>query len=167
MEMEQQSNEQLSKVGELVNDIKFAMMTTENQDGELTSRPMTTLQMDSEGNCWFFTARSSHKVGDLQQNLHVNLSYARIDKQDYLSVTGTAELVADKAKMQALWTPWIKPWFPEGLDDPDLALLKVRIESAEYWDAPGSQAKRLYGLVKGMMTGKTDSLGTNQSIRVQ
>jgi general stress protein 26 len=103
-------------------------------------------------------------VAEAQQHRQINLSYARSDKQDYLSVSGTVEVVRDKQKMQELWTPWIKPWFPEGLDDPDLVLLKVRMTEAEYWDAPGSAMVRLYGLAKGMLTGNTDALGENRKL---
>jgi hypothetical protein len=67
--------------------------------------------------------------------------------------------------MEALWTPWLKPWFQDGLDDPALVLLKVRVDEADYWDAPGSSAKRLYGLAKGAMTGNTDALGEHDHVR--
>jgi general stress protein 26 len=164
MDIQKQDNEDLAKVAELVKEMKFAMMTTEEPDGTLRSRPMSTLQMDSEGNLWFFTGLSSPKVAEAEQHRQINLSYARTDKQDYLSVSGTVEIVRDKQKMQELWTPWIKPWFPDGLDDPDLVLLKVSMTEAEYWDAPGSTMVRLYGLAKGMLTGKTDALGDNRKL---
>lgn len=163
MDIQRQSNPELEKVAELVKEIKFAMLTTEESDGTLRSRPMATLQMDSEGHLWFFTGLHSPKVTEAEHH-EVNLSYARMDKQDYVSISGKAEIVRDKAKMQSLWTPWIKPWFPDGLDDPELVLLKVSIHEAEYWAAPGSTVKRLYGLVKGITTGKTDALGENRRI---
>lgn len=159
MEIQSQANESMEKVAELVKEIRFAMMTTQEHDGTLHSRPMTTLQMDEDGCLWFFTNQHSFMVDDIQEQAHVNLAYARTDKQDYLSVAGSAEVVRDREKMQALWTAWIKPWFREGLDDPDLALLKVRVDTADYWEAPGSAVKRLYGLAKGVLTGNTDALG--------
>lgn len=165
MDVQDQNYGELQEVAQLVEEIKFAMMTTEEEDGTLRSRPMSTMQMDAGGNLWFFTGLSSPKVEEAQQNhRQVNLSYARPDKQDYLSISGTAEIVRDKEKMRSLWTPWIKPWFPAGLDDPDLILLKVTITEAEYWIAPGSAVKRLYGLAKGMMTGNTDALGDNRKV---
>jgi general stress protein 26 len=136
------------------------------KDGTLRSRPMATMELDGDGNLWFFTSRSSHKVEETDQHRQVNLCYVRAEKQDYLSVSGVAQLVDDKEKMKALWTPWIKPWFPQGLDDPDLALLKVRIGEAEYWDAPDSAVTRTYGLVKALATGNTDALGENRKIDV-
>ncbi|WP_232429377.1 pyridoxamine 5'-phosphate oxidase family protein [Noviherbaspirillum autotrophicum] len=159
MDVQQQANEGMEKVAELVEEIKFAMMTTRESDETLHSRPMTTLQLDSDGYLWFFTGLDSYKVDDVNEQASVNLAYARPDKQDYLSIAGSAELVRDRKKMEELWTPWLQPWFRDGLDDPNLALLKVRIEQAYYWDAPGSAVKRLYGLAKGILTGKTDALG--------
>lgn len=164
MDVQKQTFEQLQKVADLVEEIKFAMLTTEEADGTLRSRPMATMQMDASGALWFFTALSSPKIEEAEHHRQVNLSYARIDKQDYLSVSGTAAIVRDKEKMQSLWTPWIKPWFPQGLDDPDLVLLKVTITEAEYWTAPGSAVVRLYGLAKGMLTGNTDALGDNRKL---
>jgi general stress protein 26 len=140
METDGQRGAALAKVEEIVGDAKVAMFTTREKDGTLRSRPMATLQLDSEGNLWFFTSRSSPKISEAHQQ--VTLSYMRTDKQDYLSVSGAAELVQDKEKMQALWSPWIRPWFPNGLDDPDFALIKVSIMGVEYWDAPVSATAR-------------------------
>lgn len=166
MDMQKQSSEELTKLAGLIGEIKFAMLTTAEPDGTLRSRPLSTMQMDAQGRLWFFTAQSSPKVQEAEQHRQVNLSYARPDKQDYVSVSGTAETVRDRRKMEELWTPWIKPWFPNGLDDPDLVLLKVTIQEAEYWEAPGNTIKRYYGLAKAIATGDTDGLGDNEKIRI-
>ena len=164
MDVQKQADPRLEKVADLIKDIKFAMLTTSELDGTLRSRPLSTMQLDAEGNLWFFTSITSPKIDEIEQNSQVNLSYASPDKQDYVSISGTAETIRDKTKMQALWTPWIKPWFPDGLDDPNLSLLKVRIDEAEYWDAPGNVVTRVYGLAKALATGKTDALGDNEKV---
>lgn len=164
MEVKDQEHIELQQVADLVHEIKFAMMTTEEEDGTLRSRPMATMEMDASGNLWFFTALSSPKIDEAEHHRQVNLSYARPDKQDYLSVSGTVAILQDKEKMRALWSPWIKPWFPKGLDDPNLVLLKVTITEAQYWMAPGSAVKRLYGLAKGVLTGNTDALGSSGKV---
>jgi general stress protein 26 len=140
MEIDEQHDAALAKVEEMMRDAKFAMLTTREKDGTLRSRPMATLQLDGEGNLWFFTSESSPKIEEAHQQ--VNLCYMRTAKQDYLSVSGAAELVHDKEKMQTLWSPWLKPWFPGGPDDQNLALLKVSIMGVEYWDAPASDTAR-------------------------
>jgi general stress protein 26 len=164
MDAQKQENAELQKVADLVSEIKFAMLTTEEADGTLRSRPMATMQMDANGDLWFFTALSSPKVEEAEHHHQVNLSYMDIGRQDYVSISGIGQFVRDKDRMAQLWSPWIKPWFPEGLDDPNLVLLKVSITQAEYWDAPGGAAKRLYGLAKGIATGNTDALGENRRV---
>ena len=166
MNIEQQSNDELAKVARLIGDIKFAMLTTAAADGSLRSRPLSTLKMDSQASLWFFTSLTSPKMDEIRDNSQVNLTYARPDKQDYVSVSGSAEIVRDREKMKELWTAWIKPWFPKGIDDPDLVLLKVNLEEAEYWDAPGSAVMRTYGLAKAVATGNTDALGSNAKVHI-
>jgi general stress protein 26 len=164
MDKQAQATPEMDKLAKLVNDIRIAMLTTEESDGTLRSRPLATLQMDAEGQLWFFTSIASPKVEEIEEHRQVNLSYSNPKESDFVSISGRATVVRDRAKMESLWTPWIEPWFPNGLDDPDLALLKITVEQAEYWDAPDSKVGRLFGLARAVTTGKTDSLGTNEKI---
>jgi general stress protein 26 len=164
MKKERQSDAGMQKLADLIDATRIGMLTTEEPDGSLRSRPLATLQMDSEGKLWFFTALSSGKVGEIDQHRKVNLCYANIEKQSYVSVCGSARLFRDREKMQELWTPWIEPWFPDGLADPDLVLLEVTVSDAEYWDSPASPRLGLFGLAKAMATGNTDKLGEHKKV---
>jgi general stress protein 26 len=164
MKKERQSDAGMQKLADRIDATRIGMLTTEEPDGSLRSRPLATLQMDSEGKLWFFTALSSGKVGEIDQHRKVNLSYANIDKQSYVSVCGSARLFRDREKMQELWTPWIEPWFPNGLADPDLVLLEVTVSDAEYWDSPASPTLRLFGLAKALATGNADKLGEHKKV---
>lgn len=164
MKIAKQSDPQMQKLADLINEASIAMLTTEEPDGALRSRPLATLQMDSEGRLWFFTALSSGKVSEIDQHRKVNLSYAHVDKQDYVSISGHARLFRDPDKMKELWTPWVEPWFPNGLNDPDLALLEVTVDDAEYWDAPASKTQRLFGLARALSDGDTDKLGEHGTV---
>jgi general stress protein 26 len=144
----------VAKLGELIKDIRVAMLTTVDNEGRLHSRPMETQQSEFDGTLWFFTDSESEKVHELERDRHVNLSYAKPDDQRYVSVSGTASTVRDQAKMKELWSPLHKAWFPKGLDDPNIALLRVDVDRAEYWDAPSSAAVRLFGFAKAVLTGK-------------
>src|SRR6185503_1058219 len=97
---------------------------------------------------------SSHKVDEVNQDRHVNVSFADPGKQHYVSLSGTAQLVRDREKIEQLWNPALRAWFPDGLDDPDVALLKITVESAEYWDAPASMVAFTIGLAKALITGQ-------------
>jgi general stress protein 26 len=140
--------ESIAKLNELIKDIEIAMLTTYDQDGSLHSRPMATQKVEFDGLLWFFTRASSHKVQEIEREHHVNLAYSAPDKQRYVSVSGMARLVKDRPKMEELWNPVYKAWFPDGLDDPDLALLKVSVEHAEYWDSPSSFAAQVIKFVQ-------------------
>jgi|SRR5581483_412384 len=165
MDTQTQSDPGMRKLADLIDATKIAMLTTEEPDGSLRSRPLATLQMDSEGHLWFFTALSSGKVEEIDQHRKVNLSYANVAKQDYVSISGHARLLRDRPKMEALWTRWVEPWFPNGLDDPDLALLEVSIDEAEFWDAPASRMQRLFGLGRALAGGDTSQLGEHGVVR--
>jgi general stress protein 26 len=146
--------EALEKLRSLIDDIKIAMLTTVEADGTLRSRPMATLQFDTQaGDLWFFTRDDSPKADEIRGDRLVGLSYASPAKQDYVSISGRATLEHDKAKIAELWTPMAKIWFPQGVDDPQLALLRIEIDAAEYWDSPSSVVVQLYGLAKQAVAG--------------
>lgn len=137
MRIEKQKSAELARLASLVRQMKVAMLTTIEPDGSLRSRPLQTLELDGAGRLWFFTHASSPKSAEIEQHDHqVNLSYADPRDEDFASISGTARVVRDQDKMRALWSEPLATWFPRGLEDPDLALLEVRIDKAEYWDQP-------------------------------
>lgn len=152
--MAQTQEDSVRKLGELIHDVKVAMLTTVEPDGHLRSRPMATQGSDFDGQLWFFTGLDSGKVNEVQREQHVNVAYSQPDKQIYVSVSGKASVSRDRAKLEELWSPIHKAWFPKGLDDPNLGLLRVDIDRAEYWDAPSAKLVQLYGFVKAVVTGK-------------
>ena len=147
-------DEALAKLRALIKKIDFAMLTTCDDDGTLRSRPMSTNgEVEFDGDLWFFTRASSHKVEEIERRPQVCASFADPGKQNYVSMSGRAELVRDTNKIKELWKPELKAWFPDGTNDPDIALLKVHVSKAEYWDAPSSLVAHVFGLVKATVTG--------------
>lgn len=144
----------IKKLGGMIKSTKFAMLTTIAEDGTLHSRPMATQQQEFDGDLWFFTGASSDKVHQAQQHQQVNVAYSDPDDMQFVSIIGTAQLVRDQAKIKELWNPIYKAWFPKGLEDPELALLKVNVEGAEYWDTPSGKMVQLVGFVKAVVTGQ-------------
>ena len=165
MESKPQKNEQLSKVKDMVEDIRIAMMTTVDEQGNLVSRPMAALQMDEEGTIWFFTKRTSPKVDQIDHNENrVNLSFASVSDSDYVSISGTAEELNDRAKIDELWNPQAKAWFPNGKEDPELTLLKVHTVMAEYWDSKDSTMVRFFQQATAAITGNPPKMGENVKV---
>lgn len=157
--------ENLRKLLELIKDIDFCMLTTIDEHGDLHSRPMSANgEADANGDLWFFTSASSHKVAEVGRAPKVNVSFAAPGSQRYVSLTGTAQLVRDKMKMKELWKPQFKAWFPEGLEDPDVALLKIDAKRAEYWDSHVSPVAHVIGLVKALVTGEQPDVGEHAEV---
>lgn len=157
--------EQIKKINGLIKDIRIAMLTTEEEDGSLRSRPMATQEEEFDGTLWFFTYADSGKVFEVQHDKHVNVSYANPNANSYVSISGTARLIRDQQKARELWEPALKAWFPEGTDDPNLALLKVDVDKAEYWDSPSNKIVIALGLIKAVATGKpANNIGENKEV---
>jgi general stress protein 26 len=154
----------VKKLAKLIKGIRVAMLTTRDDDGTLRARPMQTQEQEFDGTLWFFTPASSHKVIEVDHEHQVNLSYADPGDNRYISVSGTATLVRDRAKIDELWTPVLKAWFPQGKDDPDVALLKVDVAKAEYWDSPSSTLVKLVGFTKAVLTGQQYRPGENEKL---
>ena len=161
--MEETRQESIEKLKTLIEDIDFAMLTTIN-GGQLRSRPMSTQKYESDNELWFFTSDQTHKVEEIKADNRVNVAYAEPDDNVYVSVSGRAALVKDRAKIEELWNPVLKAWFPDGLEDPTLSLLKVTIEEAEYWDSPNSKLVQIAGFVKALVTGQSADGGDNKKI---
>ncbi len=165
MNLNQTQAESLQKLREMVKAIDFCMLTTIDENGDLHSRPMSANgDIDPNGNLWFFTGSSSHKVREIEKTSKVNVSFADPDNQQYISLTGLAELVRDRKKIEELWKPEFKMWFPEGKDDPEVSLLRIRIEKAEYWDSPSSTISYALSFVSSMVTGKQPEFGENEKL---
>ncbi|SDK33400.1 General stress protein 26 [Catalinimonas alkaloidigena] len=154
----------VEKLKEKIEEIKVAMMVTVEPNGALRSRPMATRLLDAEGNLWFFTNEFSGKVNEIMNDHDVNLSYSHPDKQKYVSISGKANLIVDKEKMKQLWNPILKAWFPDGLEDPNLALLKVRIIHGEYWDDTASKVSQFVKIAKSIVTGGTYDSGDHGKV---
>jgi len=151
--MEDSRQESIEKLKGMLEGIDFAMLTT-SAGGKFRSRPMSTQEMDENGDLWFFTSDDTHKVEEIEADDRVLVAYSQPDDNTYVSVFGRAKLVKDRAKIEELWNPIHKAWFPEGVDDPHLSLLKITVEEAEYWDSPNSKLVQIAGFVKALVTGQ-------------
>ena len=153
----------IAKLKESTEGIDFCMLTTID-GGQLRSRPMSTQQAEFDGDLWFFTSDNTHKVEEIEKDNRVCVAYAKHSDSTYVSLSGRASVVKDRAKMEELWSPILKAWFPGGLDDPHLCLLKVSAEQAEYWESPSGTVVQLLGFVKAIATGQQADWGENEKL---
>lgn len=153
------------KLREMIKDIDLCMLTTVDESDDLHSRPMSLNgDVDENGNLWFFTSSNSHKASEIERTPNVNVSFIDTDQQHYVSISGDAELVQDKQKIKELWKPILKAWFPDGPDQADIALLKVKVKKAEYWDTPSSTIAQAISFVSAIFSGKQVEMGENKKL---
>ena len=149
----------MTKLGELIDGIEVAMLTTHTADGSMVSRPLQTLEFDGGAELVFFTSAKSQKVERLREHPDANLAYANPSKQTYVSVRGTARLDHNRATIDKLWSAPCKIYFPKGKDDPDIGVLRIKVRDAVYWDAAGNFATRSLNFVKAVASGDPHDLG--------
>jgi general stress protein 26 len=155
-------HEGAQKLYDLIKGVKICMMTTAEPDGSLHSRPMWNQDADAEGDLWFFTKLQSPKVTEISKDRQVNLAFSDPSKEHYVSIAGVAEIVRDRARIDEKWSEPLKAWFPNGKDDPQIALIRVHPVKGEYWDAPSSTLIHAYGYVKATLTGQSPNELTEQ-----
>ncbi|GAA5039686.1 pyridoxamine 5'-phosphate oxidase family protein [Microbacterium fluvii] len=147
--------EAVARVKELVEDIDFTMLTTHDEAGNLVSRPMSTRQMDEQGDIWFFTSDEGRKADEVAEDRHVGLSYLDAKGMRFVSVAGLARLVHDREKMTELYSPSLDIWFEQGLETPDIALLRVTPVETEFWEPAHGKVAMAAGMLKALVTKDT------------
>ena len=152
----------VAEVAELIADTRVCMLTTTDATRTLVSRPMAVLEVEFDGDLWFFSDADARKVEQVRHDARVNVAFA--SGHSWVSVAGRAEVVRDVDKIERLWSAVLSSWFPDGPQSPGLVLVKVHAESAEYWDTPGIGVASVLSLVKARTTGQRYSGGDNQTI---
>jgi len=158
---------ELDQLYKHIDDIEIAMMTTRRPDGHLESRAMATQARAAGADLWFVTLEDTQKLRDLGDDPHVNLSYYKDRTREWISVSGTAAITRDRAKIHELYrTDW-RAWFPKGddprhgtKDDPRMVLIGVTVHAAVFLEVNKPQPVVLFEVAKGWLTGSTPELGT-------
>ena len=162
---------QLDELYALIEKIKTAMLTTRRPDGRLVSRPMATQKRDPIADLWFVADIESHKIDELYHDPHVNLGYFDPGSWEWVSVSGTARISADRDRIRELYQPDWKAWFGAiddvrdgGPADPRLALILVDADSVIYMKQDKSKPMVLFEVARGLITGHRPDVGETQKL---
>lgn len=156
------TDENLDKLIELTRDSRFCMLTTTDEDGTLVSRPMARQDVDLDVTMWFIATRDSRKVRHVRTNPQVSVTVSTTSS--WVSLAGRAEVVDDLETLREMWSTFAEAWIPEGPEDPNAILLKVDVDSAEYWDNPGGRVSSVMSLVKSKVTGQPYDGGDHEVV---
>ncbi len=154
--------ENLKKLTELTKGMRIGMLTTVSESGDFVSRPMAQQDVEFSGELWFLADLNSRKVAHIKANPHVGLTLT--DRDTWISIDGRAEVLQDSAKVKELWNPMASAWFPNGPDDPNIAVIKVSAEGAEYWDTPGGWVSTAISFVTSTVLHRRPDVGENEKL---
>jgi general stress protein 26 len=153
--------EEMEILRELIKDIDTAMLTTVTEEG-LVSRPMKTQQVEFDGDLWFFSKKETNKYEEILHDQDVNVTYAG---KSYVSVRGKAEIVEDLDKKKELWSKAYEKIIQAPYDDPNVVLIKVKAEAAEYWET-GNFTKKIAFFYKRMTGQSYKSTDINETVEL-
>lgn len=165
------TKKKLEDLYELIDDMQIAMLTTQRGDGLMVTRPMATQKQEKDADLWFVTSIETHKVDEIRKNPNVCLGYYKDGTKEWVSVSGTATISQDRARIHELYAPDWKIWFEDeggnrngGPDDPRLALIFVEAKVVDYMKAKFSKPRVLFEIAKGFVTGDTPELGREEHL---
>jgi general stress protein 26 len=108
---------------------------------------------------YLITDTDSVKVDEIDKNPHALLTFQ--SAKQFASVKGEITIDHDRAMLETMWKEVWKVWFPKGIADPRIALLKFMAHEGEYWDNAGLKGlKYVFDATKAYISGerpKSDS----------
>ncbi len=155
----------IDRVWEIAGKIKICMLTT-HAAGRMRSRPMHAIADRAGGCLWFLTDHRGAKEDEIGSASDVCLAFADTHANAYLSVTGQAAMSRDAAKAQELWSTEAQAWWPNGPTDPEVRVLRVIPDSAEFWDTRGNAITVALKLVAARISGSPPDLGDTKKVRM-
>ncbi len=149
------------RVWQLMKKIGLAMLVTRDGD-KLRARPMGAYVEPDDNAVYFLTDARHHKDVEISRNPEVNLSFADTGGQTYVSVTGTAQLSNDRGKIRELFSTVAKAWW-QSPDDPNIRVLKITPDDAEFWDSPGTVISYVK-MAAAAVSGTRPEIGDNRKV---
>lgn len=157
---------QVKKFGDLVKDIKIAVLVTIANGNILNSAPLVAQEISPDGCLWFLVSKNSQTIHNIENSSHVNVTYAASGK--YVSAVGTAELVNDDIdKIHQLWSKTYEMWFPKGPNDPNIQLLKVEVDKVEYWEGHSYPVSKILEFAKYVTRSQNIKVGDHGQLNIK
>ena len=158
----------LEKIRGLLEKFPIAFMVTV-AEGAVAARPIGIVGDHAafDGSLWFITDKRSHKVAAIEGGAMTTLLFQNDNEGAYLQLSGRASVVDDRRKLEELYTTLQRTWFPKGVDDPDITLVRFDAEEASYWDSHDSLVRLAMAFAKSIVTGTPGKSGNAGIARLQ
>jgi len=152
-----EDRKKVDKIWNLVKHEHAAVLVSIRKDGSLDSIPMGCIQGDFDGTLWFLTFKDNPRLHEIEENRHVLVSYVRPSRYEFVSMSGCARIVDDRARVRELWREGFSVWFPDGPDSPSIALIEIAVKTVKSWSKPASLCTYAYYYMKAKLTGQSPS----------
>lgn len=150
-------------IWKLIKEIRFGMLVTGDDDhNSLHARPMTLVQDEYDGTLYFYTSKNDGKGYEIKKDRHVCITFSDPSEQTYVSLTGNANLTTDPELINRYWNKFVSAWYPEGKEDPNLAMLEIKIESGEHWKTDENRLVQLFEIAKANLTDSRPKMGEHE-----
>lgn len=154
----------IEKIKDLAEDIKTCMFCT-HKDGKLETRPMSVQKVDENGHLWFLSSKKSSQNEEIAINSTVELIFAQ-PHDKFLTLHAQATILYDREIIKELWSPVIKVWMTEGVDDPDLSIIKVIPHEGYYWNNKHGKMVALAKMTASLVSGETMDDGIEGNLKL-
>lgn len=149
---------------ELLESFDTAMLITRHGE-DVHARPMAVAAIEGANTVWFVTGDASPKADEIKSDERVSATFQ--GRFEFVALSGRASIVRDRKKIEELWQTSWKAWFPNGKDDPNIALIRVTVTDAEFWDMAGAKGIRYaFEVAKAVLTGDTPDITGGQHGRL-
>jgi general stress protein 26 len=136
---------------------RTAMLTTIDERGTLSSRPLTVQQYNEFGDVFFLVGRDADWVTSGTEAANVSI----VDDNTWVSIAGRLLISDDEALLDELWDDVSATFFENGKADAVVA--HVQSDRWEYWTAP-TAAVQVFEFIKAKVTSTTPHVGDSGTI---
>jgi general stress protein 26 len=130
------------------------------------ARPMVIARLDKGMDTYLLTDSDSVKVHEISKNPNALVTFQ--SSSQFASMKGEVVVTHDRTLLETMWKETWKVWFPLGIGDPNIAILKFTPHEGEFWDNAGMQGlKYIYGAAKAYIAGERPNPDTAQHDKVK
>ncbi|WP_158412530.1 pyridoxamine 5'-phosphate oxidase family protein [Ilumatobacter nonamiensis] len=137
---------------------RTAMLTTIDERGTLSSRPLTVQTYNDHGDVFFLVGRDDQWVGADGEAANASIVDEGVT---WVSIAGRLRLSDDPKLLDELWDDASAEYFPDGKDDAIVAF--VQSDRWEYWTAP-TAAVQVFEFLKAKFSDEPVDLASSGTI---
>lgn len=124
----------IDRAWKLMEKIGVCMLASKDGD-KIRSRPMGAKPSKGQNAIYFLTDVRGEKDEQVERDNHVCLSFAEPSEGKFLTVSGGAQVLNDRALIRDLWDTAAEAWW-SGPDDPIVRAIQVTPHEAQFWEGP-------------------------------